>query len=379
MGWQVGYSRLAVHGTLQNIPSSVAAAVAMTATLAAGIVGGFAARYAHLPLPWLLGSLVTITVLSLAGAPVRLIPWGRPAGTLVVGAATGLQFTAAVIAKLLTQLPLIISAALLSTIVGAAGGLLYMRLTGVDRVTAFFATVPGGVVETMNVAPQYGGHVEPIMVAQTTRVALIVVLAPFLVNSFAGTELQNPLQGVPVVPWLQVLAILAASAIVAVLLARTRSPNAWLMAPLFMAAAVANLGLLDGRMPDLLLIAAQVVIGSALGAQFRPEFLTRLFGLLWASCLVVLFAAGSMAVFAAAVAWAFGYPVPTMVLAMAPAGIAEMVLTGKVLGLDFDHDRRFPADAHHHRADLVPHRAHTVQARRRLGLRRVAGRRATVT
>ena len=41
-----------------------------------------------------------------------------------------------------------------------------------------------------------------------------------------------------------------------------------------------------------------------------------------------------MAVFGAAVAWLAGYSVPTMVLAMAPAGIAEMVLTGKVLGLD---------------------------------------------
>jgi membrane AbrB-like protein len=118
------------------------------------------------------------------------------------------------------------------------------------------------------------------------------------------------------------------------LLSRARSPNAWLMAPLFIAAAASHLGLIEGRMPDLLLIAAQVVIGSALGAQFRPEFLTRLFSLLWASCLAVLFAAGAMAAFAAAVAWLAGYPVPTMVLAMAPAGIAEMVLTGKVLGLD---------------------------------------------
>src|SRR5919197_4692771 len=87
-------------------------------------------------------------------------------------------------------------------------------------------------------------------------------------------------------------------------------------------------------MPDLLLIAAQVVIGSALGAQFRPEFLTRLLRLLLGWCLLVLFAAGEMAAFAAAIAWLFAYPVPTMVLAMAPAGIAEMVLTGKVLGLD---------------------------------------------
>jgi hypothetical protein len=239
-----------------------------------------------------------------------------------------------VIAKLVTLLPLIIAAAFFSTIVGAIGGLIYMRLSGVDRTTAFFATVPGGVVETMNVAPQYGGQLEPIMVAQTTRVALIVLLAPFLVISFVGSGAQNPLLAVPVVPWLPVLGLLAGAGIVAALLSRTRSPNAWLMAPLFIAAAVGNLGLMEGRLPDLLIIAAQVVIGSALGAQFRPEFLTRLFGLLWASCVVVLFAAGSMALFGAAIGWVMGYPVPTMVLAVAPAGIAEMVLTGKVLGLD---------------------------------------------
>ena len=168
-----------------------------------------------------------------------------------------------------------------------------------------------------------------------TRVALIVVFAPFLVISFAGSGARNPFLAAAVVPWLPVLGLLAVSALVATLLSRTRSPNAWLMAPLFIAAAASHLGWIDeGRMPDLLLVAAQVVIGSALGAQFRPEFLTRLFGLLWASCLVVLFAAGSMALFAAAIAWLAGYPVPTMVLAMAPAGIAEMVLTGKVLGLD---------------------------------------------
>src|SRR5262245_42803806 len=323
-----------MHGTISRMPKSLTAALAMTGTLAAGIAGGYVARYLRLPLPWLLGSLFTIMALSLAGAPVRLIPWGRPAGTLVVGASTGLPFTAAVVEKLIALSPLIIAAAFLSTIVGAIGGLLYMRFTGVDRTTAFFATVPGGVVETLNVAPQYGGQVEPIMVAQTTRVALIVVFAPFLVRWLAGGGGQNPLLAVAVVPWLPLLALLAVSAAVALVLSHTRSPNAWLMAPLFIAAVVSNLGWMEGRMPDVLLIAAQILIGSALGAQFRPAFLTRLFRLLWASCLVVLFAAGSMALFAAAFAWLAGYPVPTMVLAMAPAGIAEMVLTGKVLGLD---------------------------------------------
>jgi uncharacterized protein len=324
--------------SLSTLPQSshnkLIAAVSMAATLAAGIAGGAAARYAHLPLPWLLGSLFTIMVLSLAGAPVRLIPWGRPAGTIVVGAGTGLQFTAAVFAKLIALLPLIIAAAFVSTIIGAIGGLIYMRLTGVDRTSAFFATVPGGVVETLTIAPQYGGQLEPIMVAQTTRVALIVVFAPFLVVSYLGAGTQNALAAGPVVPWLPAVAFLVISGTVAALLARVRSPNAWLMVPLFLGAVVSNFGWVEGRLPDLLIIIAQVVIGSALGAQFRPEFLTRLSRLLWASCLVVIFAAGFMALFGGAIAWLMHYPVPTMVLATAPAGIAEMVLTGKVLGLD---------------------------------------------
>ena len=94
-----------MHGTtaLQRMPKGLVAALAMAGTLAAGIAGGFAARLAHLPLPWLLGSLFTIMALSLAGVPVRLVRWGRPAGTIVVGASTGLQFSASVFAKLVTR------------------------------------------------------------------------------------------------------------------------------------------------------------------------------------------------------------------------------------------------------------------------------------
>ena len=323
-----------MQAMITRMPKTLAAALAMAGTLVAGIAGGYAARYLRLPLPWLLGSLFTIMALSLAGAPVRLLPWGRPAGTLVVGASAGLQFTAAVVAKLASLLPLMIGAAFVSTLVGAVGGLMFMRLTGVDRTTAFFATVPGGVAETTTLAPHYGAALEPIMVAQTTRVALIVVLAPFLTISFAESTAQDPLLAVPVLRWLPVLALLAVSTVLAILLSRLRSPNAWLMTPLLIAAIVSGMGWMEGRMPDLLLIAAQIVIGSALGAQFRPEFLTRLFGLLRASCLVVLFSAGSMALFSAAAAFVLDTSVPTMVLAMAPAGMAEMVLTGKLLGLN---------------------------------------------
>jgi len=351
------------------MPKLLAAALAMAGTLAAGIAGGFAARYAHLPLPWLLGALFTTMALSLAGAPVRLIPWGRPAGTVVVGASTGLQFTATVVAKLVTLLPLIIATAFASTFVGAIGGLIYMRLTGVDRTTAFFATVPGGVVETATLAPQYGGQLEPIMVAQTTRVALIVVFAPFLVISFAGSGAQNPLLAVPVVPWLPVLALLAVSGIVALLLSRTRSPNAWLMAPLFIAGAVSHLGAdrrPHARSPDhrraggdrqrarrpvparvshpAVAAAAGVVRGRAVrrrldgGVRRCGGVARRLFG--------ADHGAGGGA-----------------------RRHRRDGAHGKGARTRLDDDRRLPADAHSHRTGVVPHRAVHVPTGRRVDVR----------
>ena len=65
----------------QRTPKRLAAVLAMAGTLAAGVAGGYAARFAHLPLPWLLGALLTIMALSLAGAPPADPPLGSDATT----------------------------------------------------------------------------------------------------------------------------------------------------------------------------------------------------------------------------------------------------------------------------------------------------------
>ncbi len=114
---------------------------------------GFAARSAHLPLPWLLGALFTTTALSLAGAPVRLIlgsAGGNGGGRRLDRAAVHrrrwsqkLDHAAAADHRRGVCLHLRRRHRRPASI---------MRLTGVDRTTAFFATVPGGVVETTNIA-----------------------------------------------------------------------------------------------------------------------------------------------------------------------------------------------------------------------------------
>jgi uncharacterized membrane protein AbrB (regulator of aidB expression) len=75
-------------------------------------------------------------------------------------------------------------------------------------------------------------------------------------------------------------------------------------------------------------------MGISLGTQFRHEFLTKLFGVMQSAVVTVLFAIIVMGLLGAVCAYLTAIPVPTMVLAFAPAGMGEMVLTGKVLGLD---------------------------------------------
>ena len=94
-------------------------------------------------------------------------------------------------------------------------------------------------------------------------------------------------------------------------------------------AALGALGLISGRVPEPILIVAQVIIGMTIGTQFKHEFLTRLLRLLLASLVTVPFALTMLALLAALYSIMLGLPVTTLVLALAPAGIAEMALTGR--------------------------------------------------
>ena len=304
----------------------------IAATLAIGCTGGVIAWLTHVPLPWMLGPLLAAAAFGLLGGPVHPVREARTFGQVIVGASIGLQFTQALLLKILLLTPLIAVVSLFSILVGAINAVILMRLSGLDRTTAFFATTPGGVVEMMNQAGRYGAELEPIAVTQTMRVCLIVVFAPLLVIHFSVSGAAVP--PVPSVPWLIFIGLVILGAIGGYAMAYWSLPNAWMMGPMIIAGIFGAMGLIEGRGPDLLLIAAQVAMGTSLGTMFRREFLTRLLPLMLTSILVVVLTAGTLAAVAIAIAYALALPPATMVLALAPAGMAEMVVTGKLLGLD---------------------------------------------
>jgi membrane AbrB-like protein len=329
-------SRRRDFSTLFGVPGEAAARTIgrLVVIFALGAAAGAGGGYVRMPLPFVLGPLVVTAALALAGWPVIGVRRLRPGAQFVIGSAIGIQFTRAVVLKLALLLPLIVGAALLSMVVCAAASAFLIAAVGLDRKTAFFATAPAGAAEMANIAARYGGEPEPIMVSQTMRVVLTVMAAPFLVIHFANDGQFHQIEQAAVMglPSLALLAL--CSALGGFLISRTPYPNAWFMGPLAACALVGIGGVIEGRVPNILVNISQVVIGCSLGAQFRREFLTKLFGMMLASATSIVLVLIVMAGAAIGCAYAFGLPVAALALAFAPAGMAEMTLTGKVLGLD---------------------------------------------
>ncbi len=313
---------------------TVRALARLVAVLALGAAVGLCAQRIRMPLPFVLGSLVATAALGIAGWPVIGVRRLRPGAQFVIGSAIGIQFTHAIVARLVLLLPLIVGAGLLAIAVCACASAFLIVAGGLDRKTAFFATSPAGAADMANIAARYGGEPEPIMVAQTIRVVMTVMAAPFLVIHFANDGQFHLVDQAVVMGWpsLALLAMWAGAG--GFLMSRTPFPNGWFMGPLLACAVLGIAGLVDGRVPNILVNVSQIVVGCSLGAQFRREFVTRLARMVAASATSIVLVLTIMAVAAIGLAYAFSLPVGALALAFAPAGMAEMTLTGKVLGLD---------------------------------------------
>jgi len=85
--------------------------------------------------------------------------------------------------------------------------------------------------------------------------------------------------------------------------------------------------------PGPLSSAGQLLLGCALGSRFEREFLAELGRYAAAALASILFAMALAAAFSVLLAWITAVPLPSLVLATAPGGFAEMCITAKVLQL----------------------------------------------
>ncbi len=311
--------------------------VKIVLTLVAGGLGGLLAVWMQLPLAWMIGAMISVTLLAICGLEVRASLTLRSAMIAILGVMLGSGFRP----EMLAQLPLwsISLAGLLpcTALSGLLGYLYFRRFFGYDRATSYFAAMPGGLSEMILVGGQSGGDPRVIALTHASRVLLVVMILPFGFQAFLGYQAGasaapgEPSYSVPLTDLLW----LAGCAAVGMPLARLlRLPAAQLIGPMALSAGIHLAGLTSAAPPFELVAAAQVVIGSAVGTRFADtdlRFIAR--ALLGSAGLSLLLLAVTLAS-AFLLTLPTGLPLESPILAYAPGGLAEMSLIALALGLD---------------------------------------------
>ncbi|SAH82117.1 Putative ammonia monooxygenase [Bordetella ansorpii] len=305
------------------------------ATYAGAALAGWLFSRLHVPLPWMLGPVVITAIASLSG--LRVAGWAglRSAGLIVVGTTLGLYFTPEAARQLLDHVPLILAAVFATVLIACAASLLLTRTSGIDRVTAFFCSVPGGPAEMCMLASRYGGEPVPIAVSQMLRIVVLVMVLPAaLTFGGAGRGPAPAPEALTSLGLLELGLLLAGSTAATFAATRAGVRSAWLLVPLACAIAATLSGWAPPAMPSVLAAAAQVCIGTQLGLAFRRQELMAVRRALPAILLNVGILAAGCAAVAALLAVVSGASLAALVLATAPGGVTEMCLTARSLGLE---------------------------------------------
>jgi len=300
------------------------------AFLIAACCAGLIARGLGVPLPWMIGAMVLTATLGLSGFHPPVHPFYRPVGQTIVATALGLYFTDEALTEVLVHGWLMLAAAMLTIAAGFIAAVVLVRLSGTDGTTAFFASLPGGPVEMAILAEHFGVPGGPVALAQTFRIAKIVLLvAPaLLLWQHAARFVFRPEHAIE--PGGLVL-LYGAAVMAALLLKWRRVPNAFFLGPVAVAALLTVSGVPLSGIPAPLLFAGQILLGTSLGSRFDRDKLAgcgRFILAAFASTAVLL----ALCMLVAVGVWLIsGTPLPALIVATAPGSVTEMALTARAV------------------------------------------------
>ena len=311
-------------------------------TFALGLAGGSLAHLAGVPLGMLIGSLLAVggaaaAGLRIFGAPPAVPLRWRDMFIPVIGVAIGATVPPDPLAQAAGWWVTLAALVAFVPVMHALGYLAYRRLGGLDPTTAFFAAMPGGLIEAITMGDKAGAEPQMLVTLQFLRIVLCIVSIPLAFALVTGqavgsAAVAEAATAPPLTPALGVaLVVIGAGGWWLAHLLRLPAPV--LIGPLLASAVLHATGVIAAAPPDWAVLATQWVVGTSLGTRFAGMDRARL----WLGLrLAVLYVAVAMSLavgLGLTLADAVGEPVPAVILAFAPGGISEMSLVAVSLQL----------------------------------------------
>jgi uncharacterized protein len=305
--------------------------------LAIGLVGALIFVYVNAPLPWMLGAMTASTIAALGGARISAPSVVRTPMVLIVGVMVGATFSPEIIQRLPEWWQTIVILLLLSIALGAACTAYLYSFSEFNFATAYFAAMPGGLIEMVTLADERKGDIRTVALAHSVRILVIVFSVPIIVRLIEGVSAGS--SGVlrfSVVDMGAVdVAWIFGTGIAGIVLGRLlRMPAAYLLGPLTASAIVHAAGISEFKLPVEFLNLAQLVIGTSVGCRFAGVASSTVFRIIRISFgMTVIFLA-----FTALFAWGASELMDSgfvpLFLAYAPGGLPEMSLVAIALHIE---------------------------------------------
>lgn len=291
----------------------------------------------HLPIPYLLGGMLTAIACKSFARKVE-VSWPRKwreYALTVAGYGIGANFSQAAWNNIQSQTWGVFEAT--GSILLASFILSYItaKLTGEDHKSCLMGMLPGGLT-VMMVISEEDKEVNPNIVAvmQVLRLIMVVVSVPFLVIYLLDAKVLNSSLAAPNYGgyhW----AIFIPLAVLGVFIARRlHFPTPTMLGPIF---ATAIFSVCVGGVqpiPAEIMCPAQLCIGLYMGMQMDVDRILRtkkmIPFIIIATIIMIVISVGMANVLSNR----YGFSLITAFLAMAPGGIAEMSLAGLSMGED---------------------------------------------
>lgn len=304
------------------------------ALLTLSALAGIAGQTIGLPLPFMLGPLASSALIATA------LPEHLPTGyrfpqklrlmfIAIIGLMIGSQVTSALFTEAHHYALTFGAVTLFVGLAHSMGYMIFRRIGGYDSTTAFYASTPGGLYESIELGEAAGADMTRLMMQQFLRIIVVVTALPLGLSLWLGEPVGSS-GGMTMaradVPWSD-LPLIALAGLGGLGLGHAlRLPAGQMTGPMALAAALSLTGWLSFDIPQWLVNMAQIVLGTALGMRFTGlsrSLLLRGAALAMTSVGAMLALGVLLAVLLHAVT---GEAVDVLLITLAPGGVTEMAL-----------------------------------------------------
>ncbi|STY45355.1 Putative ammonia monooxygenase [Listeria grayi] len=151
-------------------------------TILAGLAGAGLAMLIHLPIPWLLGPMLIITILNqFDKIPLHFPAILRLAALMIVGYTAGTKITLATFKLIISQLPIMVITTIVLILIGILFSYFISKWTTLDYQSLVAGSMPGGATQMILYAREQK-HLDPTIVSifQIFRLVTIFLFVPII-------------------------------------------------------------------------------------------------------------------------------------------------------------------------------------------------------